>query len=120
MAVILCADTPHVTEDSIMDVSVSSTYPAGPVSAQPQDSTKVEMQEAPAAAARADTVKLSQSAQIHAMRQQGQAASQIASSMGVSVASVNSVLGIVVPTQVAAVAVKAAATPVMAVPVAKS
>jgi hypothetical protein len=102
-----------------MDVSVSNTYPAGPVSAQPQvGPKKVEMQEATEAASRPDTVKLSQSAQIHAMRQQGQAASVIASSLGVPVASINSVLGIVVPEPVASVDPKVMATLVVAVPLA--
>jgi uncharacterized protein YggE len=72
------------------------------------------------APAQTDTVKLSQSAQIHAMKQQGQRASQIASSLGVSVASVNSILGIAVAAPVAAVAVKTAPAPAMPVPVAKS
>ena len=41
-----------------------------------------------------DTVRLTQSQQIHALKQQGQSASQISKSMGVSLASVDSVLGI--------------------------
>jgi hypothetical protein len=43
-----------------------------------------------------DTVRLSQSAQIHALIQQGQGAAEIASTMGVPVATVDSILGIVV------------------------
>lgn len=81
-----------------MDISVSS-YPAGPISAQPQDGNTVEPQQA--ADSTSDTVQLTQDGQIHALRQQGQAASQIASLLSVPMESVNSVLGTVEATPAA-------------------
>jgi|GEM_PF-3962814 len=44
-----------------------------------------------------DTIKLSQAAQIHQLKQQGQGPSQIASSLGVTVAVVDGYLGVAVP-----------------------
>jgi DNA-binding CsgD family transcriptional regulator len=62
----------------------------------PQASSKDKTQVSTVASKSSDTVRLTQSQQIHAMKQQGQGASQIASAMGVSLASVDGVLGIVV------------------------
>lgn len=44
-----------------------------------------------------DTVKLSEDAQIHLMQQQGQGASEIASDLGITVATVDEYLGVSVP-----------------------
>jgi DNA-binding CsgD family transcriptional regulator len=64
------------------------------------------------AATAGDSVKLSQAAQIHLLKQQGQSPSQIAANLGVSAATVDGYLGIAVP--------KAPAAPVAATPSAPS
>ena len=103
-----------------MTVSISNALPTSP-DLMPQDRPKIDAQIATVARPANDTVKLSQSAQIHALRQQGQRASQIANSLGVSLSSVNSVLGIAVAKAAvpAPVVVQAAPTPATAIPVAK-
>jgi hypothetical protein len=88
--------------------SLSSQSTVAPPS--PAESTPAEVVQKPVSAT-GDTVKLSQAAQIHLMKQQGQALSQIASNLGISVASVDSYLGVTVP--------KAASTPT-ATPIAKT
>jgi hypothetical protein len=55
-----------------------------------------------------DSVKLSQAAQVHLYKQQGQSPSQIATNLGISAATVDGYLGIAVP--------KAPAAPVAATP----
>jgi len=60
----------------------------------PQASSKNETSASTAASKSTDTVRLTQTQQIHALKHEGQSASQIAKSMGVSLASVDSVLGI--------------------------
>jgi DNA-binding CsgD family transcriptional regulator len=103
-----------------MAISISNALPASP-ELTPQDRPKVEGQGSMVARVATDTVKLSQSAQIHALRQQGQRPSQIASSLGVSVSSVDSVLGITVAKAAAPapVVVQAAPAPAPGLPVAK-
>jgi len=59
-----------------------------------------------------DTVKLSQTAQVHLFKQQGQSPSQIAANLGISAATVDGYLGIAVP--------KAPATPSAETPTAPS
>ncbi len=44
-----------------------------------------------------DSVKLSQAAQVHLFKQQGQSPSQIAANLGISAATVDGYLGIAVP-----------------------
>ncbi len=92
-----------------MAISVSNAIPVSHGSTV-QGSPKGQAQAASVARAATDTVKLSQSGQIHAMRHLGQGAAQIANSLGVTLAAVNSVLGIA-PAKVAtpAVDVKVAA-----------
>ena len=85
----------------------------------PQASSKNETSASTAASKSTDTVRLTQTQQIHALKHEGQSASQIAKSMGVSLASVDSVLGVTVsaPVDVTAtstdltVNTKAAGTP---------
>jgi hypothetical protein len=50
----------------------------------------------------ADTVKLSQTAQVHLFKQEGQSLSQIASNLSISIATVDGYLGIAVPKAVPA------------------
>jgi hypothetical protein len=85
-------------------ISISNLVPVAQVPAV-EDTPKAQTHAATVAAASTfastDTVKLTQNAQIHALEQQGQAISEIANSLGVTVASVDSVLGVTV-TQAAA------------------
>jgi hypothetical protein len=67
--------------------SIGSTSPSTPAPAQTTQSD-------PAAA---DTVKLSQDAQVHLLKQQGQSLSQIASNLSIPIATVDGYLGITVP-----------------------
>jgi hypothetical protein len=90
-----------------MAISISNAFPVSPV----QNSPKVQTQAAVVAQASTDAVKLSQSGQIHALRQLGQGAAQIANFLDVTLASVNSVLGIVVAKAAVAVADAKAAEP---------
>jgi hypothetical protein len=94
-----------------MAISISNATSASPIvpTVSAQAGTSRESHTATSARATTDTVKLSQSGQIHAMKQQGQGASQIASALGVSISSVDSVLGIVV-----AAAAVVEATPIAA------
>lgn len=79
-----------------MDTSISNVLPVSTVSAS-YGSSKGVTQDATASAGEAtDTVQLSQSAQIHALLQQGQGAQAIANALGVPVALVDGILGIVV------------------------
>ncbi|WP_433964794.1 hypothetical protein [Tunturiibacter gelidiferens] len=74
--------------------SLSSQSTVAPPS--PAESTPAEVVQKPVAAI-GDTVKLSQAAQVHQLKQQGQALSQIASNLGISVATVDGYLGVTVP-----------------------
>jgi hypothetical protein len=79
--------------------SVSTQTPAEPVSAPsaiPQPSSKA------ATPTDADTVKLSQAAQVRLLKQQGQPLSEIASNLSIPVATVDVYLGIQVPNPAAA------------------
>jgi hypothetical protein len=95
-----------------MSISVSNSLSAplsaaAPVAA-PAANTQPDPKTEPQTAAAADTVKLSQAAQVHLLKQQGQLLSQIASKLSIPVATVDGYLGI----QVA----KPTATPVPAQP----
>jgi DNA-binding NarL/FixJ family response regulator len=74
--------------------SLSSQSTVAPPS--PAESTPTEVVAKPVSAI-GDTVKLSQAAQVHQLKQQGQALSQIASNLGISVATVDGYLGVTVP-----------------------
>ena len=74
--------------------SLSSQSAVAPPS--PAESTATEVVSKPVSAI-GDTVKLSQAAQVHQLKQQGQALSQIAENLGISVASVDGYLGVTVP-----------------------
>jgi hypothetical protein len=78
-----------------MSISISNTYAASPASTV-QNVSKAATPVAKETSIPTDTVKLSQTAQIHALKQSGQGVSAIASALGVSLASVDSVLGIAV------------------------
>ena len=78
-----------------MSISISSTLPAPSVapasaSAKPAPAQPVQ----PTTNASADTVRLSESQQVHQLYNQGQAVSQIASNLSLTVSVVNSYLGI--------------------------
>ena len=96
-----------------MNVSIStsgSTQGAAPT----ESLTKVQLSEPVQHPAQApgDSVKLSQAAQVHLFKQQGQSPSQIAANLGISAATVDGYLGIAV--------LKAPAAPAVATPSAPS
>jgi hypothetical protein len=87
-----------------MDFSVSNAVAVTP-SAAVYDSSIAQGHVATSVAAEVtDTVRLSQTAQIHALIQQGLGAAIIASTLGIPVSSVDSILGIVVAAPVVVVA----------------
>jgi hypothetical protein len=96
-----------------MNVSISNPGSnSGPTQAvaatpSPANAQPSEVSQPPAQTA-ADSVKLSQAAQVHLFQQQGQSPSQIATSLGISTATVDGYLGIAVA--------KAPAAPVPATP----
>jgi DNA-binding CsgD family transcriptional regulator len=80
-----------------MNVSISnsgSTQVAAPAPS-PTKAQPSEASERPAQAA-GDSVKLSQAAQVHLYKQQGQSPSQIAANLGISAVTVDGYLGIAV------------------------
>jgi DNA-binding CsgD family transcriptional regulator len=86
-----------------MNVSISnsgSTQAAAPA-LSPTKAQESEASERPAQAA-GDSVKLSQAAQVHVYKQQGQSPSQIAANLGISAATVDGYLGIAVAKPAAA------------------
>jgi DNA-binding CsgD family transcriptional regulator len=91
-----------------MTLSVSGSVSSQPAIAahspsDPSSDSDAGATQKPAATS-ADTVKLSQAAQVHLFKQQGQGLSQIAANLGISVGTVDGYLGIAVA--------KAASTPV--------
>jgi DNA-binding NarL/FixJ family response regulator len=82
-----------------MSISISSTLPAPSVAVTSPSTKAAAAQPArqPANAA-ADTVQLSESQQVYQLYNQGQAVSQIASSLSITVDAVNSYLGITATT----------------------
>jgi DNA-binding CsgD family transcriptional regulator len=94
---------------STMSVSISNSR-LSQAAAPTQSLTKAQPSEASEHPAQApgDSVKLSQAAQVHLFKQQGQSLSQIAANLGISAATVDGYLGIAVPKAPAA---PAAATP---------
>jgi DNA-binding CsgD family transcriptional regulator len=92
-----------------MNVSIStsgSTQGAAPAESLTKSQPPEPVQHP--AQAPGDSVKLSQAAQVHLFKQQGQSPSQIAANLGISAATVDGYLGIAVP--------KAAAAPAVATP----
>jgi hypothetical protein len=86
-----------------MNLSISNAVAVSPASTV-YDSTTVHSQVATSAAAEVtDTVRLSQTAQIHQLIQQGEGAAIIASTLGIPVSSVDSILGIAVAAPVVVV-----------------
>jgi hypothetical protein len=88
-----------------MNVSISTsgstqaaTPTPSPTNAQPSEATEHPVQ------APGDSVKLSQAAQVHLFKQQGQSPSQIAANLGIPAATVDGYLGIAVPKAPAATA----------------
>ena len=95
-----------------MSVSISNsslTQAAAPTNPPAQ----AQPSEAPQHHAKApgDSVKLSQAAQVHMFKQQGQSPSQIAANLGISAATVDGYLGIAVPKAPAAPAVATPSAP---------
>jgi len=80
--------------------TTDAAIPANSAPAAPVETPKVQ-------GASKDTVKLSQDAQIHSLKVQGQTASQIAASLGVSVAVVDASLNIATATTTSLTAILA-------------
>ena len=99
-----------------MSISISDIYPVSPV-ATSQDTTNAAPQAEHAAPSETDTVELSESAQVHALQQSGEGVSEIANTLGLSVSSVDSLLGIVEP-QAAAPTVAPSGTSAASTPLA--
>jgi DNA-binding CsgD family transcriptional regulator len=96
-----------------MSVSISNSSLTQAAAATPSP-TKTQPTEVLQQSAKApdDSVKLSQAAQVHLYKQQGQSPSQIAANLGITAATVDGYLGIAVP--------KAPAAPVAGTPSAPS
>jgi hypothetical protein len=82
-----------------MAISVLGSQPTPPATSSAPIST---VQPAQKTASPADTVKLSQAGQVHLLKQQGQSISQIATSLSITAATIDSYLGITVPKAVSA------------------
>ena len=80
-----------------MAVTLSGSFSPQPTDAVPSPSASPSSVVQRPAPAPGDTVKLSEDAQIHLMQQQGQGTSEIASDLGISVATVDDYLGVSVP-----------------------
>jgi hypothetical protein len=81
-----------------MAVTLSGSFSPQPTDAVPSPSASPSPVVQRPAPAPGDTVKLSEDAQIHLMQQQGQGTSEIASDLGITVATVDEYLGVSVPT----------------------
>jgi DNA-binding CsgD family transcriptional regulator len=78
-----------------MSISISGSLSSLPSVASSSPSTPTTAQPAPKADTD-DTVKLSQAAQVHLLKQQGQTLSQIASNLSIPITTVDNYLGIAV------------------------
>jgi hypothetical protein len=96
---------------SLSTLTASSAAPAAPALA-PAATTQAD----PKAAASTDTVKLSQAAQVHLLKQQGQLLSQIATNLSIPIATVDGYLGIQAPKPTATPAPAQQAAPSPATP----
>jgi DNA-binding CsgD family transcriptional regulator len=92
-----------------VSISNSSLTEAAAATQSPAKAQPSEASEQPAKTP-SDSVKLSQAAQVHLFKQQGQSPSQIAANLGISAATVDGYLGIAAPKAPAAPA-PAVATP---------
>jgi hypothetical protein len=79
-----------------VSISNSSLTQAAAPTPSPTKAQPPEVSQQPAKTP-GDSVKLSQAAQVHLFKQQGQSASQIAANLGISAATVDGYLGIAVP-----------------------
>jgi hypothetical protein len=91
-----------------VSISNSSLTPAAAPTPSPTKAEPSEVSQQPVKIP-SDSVKLSQAAQVHLFKQQGQNPSQIAANLGISAATVDGYLGIAVPKAPASAPV--AATP---------
>jgi hypothetical protein len=80
-----------------MAVTLSGSFSLQPTDVVPSPSALPSPVVERPAPAPGDTVKLSEDAQIHLMQQQGQGTSEIASDLGITVATVDEYLGVSVP-----------------------
>jgi hypothetical protein len=78
-----------------MGISISGSLSSPPSVASSSPSTPTTARPAPKANTD-DTVKLSQAAQVHLLKQQGQTLSQIASNLSIPITTVDGYLGIAV------------------------
>ena len=79
-----------------VSISNSSSAQAAAPTPSPTNAQLSEPSQHPVHAS-GDSVKLSQAAQVHMFKQQGQSLSQIAANLGISAATVDGYLGIAVP-----------------------
>ena len=86
-----------------VSISNSSLTQAAAPTLSPTKAQPSEVSQQPAKVP-GDSVKLSQAAQVHLFKQQGQSPSQIAANLGISAATVDGYLGIAVPKAPAATA----------------
>jgi DNA-binding CsgD family transcriptional regulator len=96
-----------------VSISNSSLTQAAAPTPSPEKAQPSEASEQPAKTP-SDSVKLSQAAQVHLYKQQGQSPSQIAANLGISAATVDGYLGIAVlkaPASAPAVATPSAPSP---------
>jgi DNA-binding CsgD family transcriptional regulator len=93
-----------------VSISNSSLTQAAAPTPSPAKAEPSEASQHPAPAP-GDSVKLSQAAQVHLYKQQGQSPSQIAANLGISAATVDGYLGIAVPKALAAPAPAAPSAP---------
>jgi hypothetical protein len=80
-----------------MAISIPSSFAASSSIASTSPSTPAPVQATQGAPSDADTVKLSQAAQVHLLKQQGQSLTQIASNLSIPITTVDGYLGITVP-----------------------
>jgi hypothetical protein len=95
-----------------MAVTLSGSFSLQPTDAVPSPSASLSPVVERPAPALGDTVKLSEDAQIHLMQQQGQGASEIASDLGITVATVDEYLGVSVPATTSSSASSVTSVPV--------
>ena len=80
-----------------MAISISNSLSAPPSVASSSPTTLATGEPAEKASVPVDTVKLSQAAQVHLLKQQGQTLSQIAKNLSIPIATVDGYLGVQVP-----------------------
>lgn len=79
-----------------MTVSISGSFSVSSSTTAALSTPPAAEVENNATAGSADTVKLSQTAEVHLLQQQGQGLSEIAANLGISLASVDGYLGVAV------------------------